>query len=114
MHWSGLLPQSDNESWTWGLVPTLTDANRFWAVPSLTTVVALAVLLALSLRPGRRVPTVVTAVALLVAAGVGTVGAPPSCRGASWARADVAAPQAKASAAINTDFMQAKKSQTGQ
>lgn len=78
MPWSGLLPQSDKESWTWGLVPTLTDANRFWAVPSLTTVVALAVLLALSLRAGRRVPMVVTAVALLVAAGVGTVASDPA------------------------------------
>ena len=50
-------------------------------------------------------------------AGAGSVGAPPSCRGASsWARAGwLATPSpTRANAAIITGFMRAKKSETSQ
>ena len=60
---------------------------RYTPSRSTTTVVALAVLLALSLRPGRRVPTAITAVALLVAAGVGLFSGGLS----AWAYLQVAA-----------------------
>lgn len=78
MPWSGLLPQANAATWEWGVTPTLTNANRFWAVASLTTVIALAVLLFLTGRIGRRVPTIVIAGALIAAASVGTIAADPS------------------------------------
>lgn len=76
--WASLLPHADAATWTWGLLPTLTNANRFWAVASVTTVVAMLVLLATTLGKGRRVPAIALAGALLAAAGVGTVAADPA------------------------------------
>ena len=78
MPWSGLLPDADVFTWTWGLVPTLTNANRFWAVASLTTLIALAALGILTSRIGRRVPTVTIAGVLLLAAAVGSVASDPA------------------------------------
>ena len=78
MPWSGLLPRADAFTWTWGIVPTLTNANRFWAVASLTTVIALAALWVLTLRIGRRVPTIAIAAALLLAAAAGSIASDPA------------------------------------
>lgn len=73
MPWFSTLPTSTNDTWSWGLVPTLTNENRFWLLASIPPLLLLAALTALG-RLGRRA-TLGLVAALMVVATVGTVAA---------------------------------------
>lgn len=75
MPWYGLLPEGDEATWAYGLLPGPANANRFWFVPSVLTAAALLGLLIAALR---RVPPLVPTGVLLVAACVGSVAADPA------------------------------------
>lgn len=73
MPWFWTLPEATSETWPWGLVPSLTNDNRFWLMASLPPLALLAVLTAIG-RTGRRGAPVLAA-SLLVVTAAGTLAA---------------------------------------
>ncbi|MFD4007494.1 ArnT family glycosyltransferase [Brachybacterium paraconglomeratum] len=67
------LPEATTETWAWGLVPSLTNENRFWLLASIPPLLLLVALLVIG-RRGRRATAILTAVVLAVTAA-GTLNA---------------------------------------
>lgn len=71
MPWFSTLPTATDETWPWGLVPSLTNENRFWLLASIPALLLLAALTGAG-RLGRRGGEALVAV-LMVLASVGTI-----------------------------------------
>lgn len=72
MPWFAALPQHAGEDWQWGLIPSFTNANRFWLLASVPALLLLGVLTVCG-RLRQRGTAVFAAVMLLISAAA-TVG----------------------------------------
>ena len=73
MPWFWTLPESTTETWPWGLVPSLTNENRFWLLASIPPLLLLVALVVIG-RRSRRATAVLAAFTLAVTAA-GTLAA---------------------------------------
>jgi hypothetical protein len=69
MPWFWALPQASAETWQWGMVPSLTNANRFWLLASIPPLAVLIALVAVGRRRPRATALLTAAVLALTAAG---------------------------------------------
>lgn len=73
MPWFWTLPEATTETWRWGLVPSLTNENRFWLLASIPPLLLLVALVAVG-RRSPRATAIITAISLVVTAA-GTLAA---------------------------------------